>query len=105
FLEPNVIAIIKNDRLRWAGHIIRLEDLRPAKRVLLNNPGGQEYRGRPRARWEDDMEEDARREGLEYAIGLAEQNTEKNGGNSLGQPGHSMGCRVAAGDDDHDDDE
>ncbi|PSN36820.1 hypothetical protein C0J52_18109 [Blattella germanica] len=42
--------IIRNDRLRWAGHLIRMEDSRPAKRVLLNNPGGHRYRGRPRAR-------------------------------------------------------
>ncbi|PSN32485.1 hypothetical protein C0J52_25187 [Blattella germanica] len=37
-----------------------MEDSRPAKsRVLLNNPGGQRPRGRPRARWEDDVERDA----------------------------------------------
>ncbi|PSN46358.1 hypothetical protein C0J52_12926 [Blattella germanica] len=48
-----------------------MKDLRPAKRVLLNNPGGQRYRGRRRARWEDDMEEDARRIGVRNWIGRA----------------------------------
>ncbi|PSN34846.1 hypothetical protein C0J52_25625 [Blattella germanica] len=74
-----------------------MEDSRPAKRVLLNNPGGQRYRGRPRATvmwWR-------MQEVLEYAIGLAERKTEKIGENSLGQPGPSIGCRA---DDDDDDD-
>ncbi|PSN51268.1 hypothetical protein C0J52_11780 [Blattella germanica] len=48
-----------------------MEDSRPAKRMLLNNPGGQRYRGRPRARWEDDVEEDTRRIGVRNWIGRA----------------------------------
>ncbi|PSN56787.1 hypothetical protein C0J52_02715 [Blattella germanica] len=70
-----------------------MEDSRPAKRVLLNNPGGQRYRGRPRARREDGVEEDARRIGVRNWIARAKK-TEKNGRNSLERPGISMGCRV-----------
>ncbi|PSN53298.1 hypothetical protein C0J52_04684 [Blattella germanica] len=72
-----------------------MEYSRPAKRVLLNN-SGQRYRGRPRARWEDNVEEDARRIGV---LALAKQKTKKIGENSLGQPGPSMGCRADDGDD------
>ncbi|PSN41582.1 hypothetical protein C0J52_17898 [Blattella germanica] len=88
----SVIAIIRNDRLRWAGHLIRMEDSRPAKRMLLNNPGGQRYRGRPRARREDDVEEDARTIVVPYSIGLPEQITENIDENSSGQPGPSCCC-------------
>ncbi|PSN32149.1 hypothetical protein C0J52_23853 [Blattella germanica] len=44
-------------------------------------------------------------EGLEYAIGLAEQKTKKIGENSLGQSCPSMGCRAEDDDDDDDDDD
>ncbi|PSN50709.1 hypothetical protein C0J52_01195 [Blattella germanica] len=51
-------------------------ELTGAKRVLLNNPGGQRYTGRPRARWEDDVEEDARRIGVRNWIGRANHREE-----------------------------
>ncbi|PSN42972.1 hypothetical protein C0J52_13206 [Blattella germanica] len=68
YKESNIIAIIRNDRLRC----LDIQDSRPAKRVLLNNQGGQRYRDTARTRWEDGVEEE---EGLEYVIGLAERKT------------------------------
>ena len=50
YKEPNIIEFIKINRLRWAGHLIRLEDPRPALRVFRYNPGGIRNRGRPKTR-------------------------------------------------------
>ncbi|KAJ4429588.1 hypothetical protein ANN_21759 [Periplaneta americana] len=49
--EPNITSFIKMGRLRWAGHIMRLGDSRPAIRVLRYEPG------------EVDEEEDQRSDG------------------------------------------
>ena len=76
YKEPNIAAEIRTGRLRWAGHLIRMEDSRPAKRVLLNNPGGQRPRGRPRARWEDDVERDAGNIGVRNWTNKAKQREE-----------------------------
>ena len=56
-----IVTYIKIGRLQWAGHLIRIgiEDERPAKRAFQSNPGGNRLYGRPRARWDDNMTEDA----------------------------------------------
>lgn len=64
FNEPDVIKFIKMGRLRWAGHVARMEETRPAIRALQVDPGGQRQRGRPRARWEDEITDDARTMGV-----------------------------------------
>ncbi len=56
--EPNIIAIIKTNRLRWAGHLARMEEDRPSKVLFRNNPGGGRGVGRPRTRWIDGVQND-----------------------------------------------
>ena len=55
-------SYIKTNRLRWAGHVIRLEEQKPARRVLVALVEGRRQRGRPKVRWEDVLE-DARKLG------------------------------------------
>ena len=38
--SPNIIRNLKSRRLRWAGHIVRMEQSRNAYRVLVGNPEG-----------------------------------------------------------------
>jgi hypothetical protein len=57
----NTVFLIKLSRLSWAGHVFRLNESDPAKKVLLTGPGGQRPRGRPKLRWEEGIEEDAAR--------------------------------------------
>ena len=39
---PNIIRVIKSRRMRWAGHVARMEALRGAYRVLVEKPRGKE---------------------------------------------------------------
>ena len=55
YSSPNVIMSLKSRRLRWAGHVARMEQLRNAYRVLVGKPDGKRPLGRPRRRWEDNI--------------------------------------------------
>jgi hypothetical protein len=35
YKESDIVTYIKINRLRWAGHVIRLEEQNPARRVLV----------------------------------------------------------------------
>ncbi|KAJ4437298.1 hypothetical protein ANN_17436 [Periplaneta americana] len=76
FSEPNITSFIKMGRLRWAGHIMRLEDSRPAIRVLRYESGGSRRRGRPKVRWEDGIREDARTIGVKNWMSVARNRDE-----------------------------
>jgi hypothetical protein len=56
YYSPNVRAI-KSRRMRWAGHVARMEEGRGVYRVLVGRPEGKGPLGRPRRRWEDDIRE------------------------------------------------
>jgi hypothetical protein len=42
----------KSRRLRWIGHIARMEEGRNALRILTGKPSGKIPLGRPKCRWE-----------------------------------------------------
>ena len=46
-----IIETIRLNRLRWFGHVQRMEENRIPKRVLYMNLGTTRLRGRPRNRW------------------------------------------------------
>ena len=58
-----MVKFIKLSRLRWAGHVMRLNDNDPAIKVLMSQPGGSRPRGRPKLRWQDQVAENAVRAG------------------------------------------
>ena len=45
--------MIKSRRLRWEGHVARMEEGRTAFKILTGNPRGKRPLGRCRRRWED----------------------------------------------------
>ena len=55
-----IIETIRLNRLRWFGHVQRVEGNRIPKRVLYMNLGTARLRGRPRNRWQDEVREDGR---------------------------------------------
>jgi hypothetical protein len=55
-----IIRIIKSRRMRWAGHVARMEK-RNAYRLLV----GKRPLGRPRRRWVDNIRMDLGRGGME----------------------------------------
>ena len=57
---PTIIETIRLHRLRWFGHVQRMEENRIPKRVLYTNFGTTRLRGRPRNRQQDGVREDGR---------------------------------------------
>jgi hypothetical protein len=57
--EPDIVEDIKIRRLGWAGHIVRMEEERIAKKVLNGNFYTTRPVGRPRTRWADVVQRDA----------------------------------------------
>ena len=58
--KPTIIETVRLNRLRWFGHVQRMEENRIPKIVLYMNWGTTRLRGRPRNRWEDEVREDGR---------------------------------------------
>ena len=50
--------MIKSRRLRWAGHVARMEEDRSAFKILTGKPAGKRPLGRLRRRWEDNIRMD-----------------------------------------------
>ena len=50
--------MIKSRRLRWAGHVARMEEGRSVFKILAGKPTGKRPFGRPRRRWEDNIRMD-----------------------------------------------
>ena len=63
YSSPNIIRNLKSRRLRWAGHVARIEQSRNTYRVLVGKPESKRPLGRPRRRWEDNIKMDLREVG------------------------------------------
>ena len=50
-----VVRVIKCRRLRWAGHVARMEERRSAFKILTGKPTGNRPLRRPRCRWEGNI--------------------------------------------------
>ena len=74
YSSPNITGSLKSRRLRWAGHVARMEQSRNAYRVLVGKPEGKRPLRRPRGRWEDNIKMDLRELGCDPGewIDLAE---------------------------------
>ena len=58
YSSSNIVRVIKSRRMRWAGHVARMEEGRDVHKVLVGNPEGKRPLGRPRRRWEDNIKMD-----------------------------------------------
>jgi len=58
--KPTITETIRLHRLRWFGHVQRMEGNRIPKKVLYMNFEATVLRGRPRNRWQDEVREDGR---------------------------------------------
>jgi len=58
--KPTIRETIRLNRLRWFGHVQRMEENRIPKRVLYINLETRRLRGRPRNRWQDEVRENGR---------------------------------------------
>jgi len=55
FSSPNIVRMIKSRRMRWAGHVARMSEIRGVYRVLVGKPEGKRPLWRPRRRWENNI--------------------------------------------------
>ena len=60
----NIVRVIKSRRLRWAGHVARMEEGRSAFKILTGKPRGKRPLGTPRRRWEDNIRMDLEEIGI-----------------------------------------
>ena len=64
YRSPNIVRVIKSRRLKWAGHVARMEEGRSAFKFLTGVPTGKRPSGRPRPRWEDNIRMDLEEIGI-----------------------------------------
>ena len=52
---PNIVRVVKSRRMKWLGHVAGMGEGRGVHRVLVGKPEGKRPLGRPRRRWEDNI--------------------------------------------------
>jgi hypothetical protein len=56
--KPNIMGIIKSRRLGWYGHLLRMPPERMVSQIFHKIPANKRPKGRPRARWVDNIQQD-----------------------------------------------
>jgi hypothetical protein len=59
--ELDIATVIKVGRLRWMGHLFRMQEQNPCRKLTLHKPEAARRVGRPAIRWLDSAEEDLKR--------------------------------------------
>ena len=54
----NIVRMVKSRRMRWVGHVARMDQGRGVCRVLVGKPEEKRPLRRPRRRWEDSIKMD-----------------------------------------------
>jgi hypothetical protein len=52
--------MIKVPRLKWSGHIARMQDNVPCRKITFSQPEGSRKKGRPGLRWLDSVLKDVK---------------------------------------------
>jgi hypothetical protein len=58
YSSPSIIRMIKSRRMKWAGHVARIEERRNAYKKLMGTAEGRRLLGRPTRRWVDNIKMD-----------------------------------------------
>jgi hypothetical protein len=51
YASSDIMRVTKSRRMRWAGHVAYMRELRNACSILVGKPGGKRPLRRPRRRW------------------------------------------------------
>jgi hypothetical protein len=65
YSSPSIVRVIKARRMRWAGHVARMGEVRGVYNILVGRPEGRRPLRRPRRRWEDNIKMNLREIGFE----------------------------------------
>jgi hypothetical protein len=60
--ETDLVTSIRITRLIWVGHIVRMQDNLPCKKITLDKPEDRRRVGRPNLRWMDGWSDEGCRE-------------------------------------------
>ena len=55
FCSPDIIQMIKSERMRWAEHVALIGEKRDLYRVLVGKPERKRRLGSPRCSWKDNI--------------------------------------------------
>jgi hypothetical protein len=55
YSSPSIVRVNKARKMRWAGHVACMGEVRSAYNILVGRPEGRGPLGRPRRRWEDNI--------------------------------------------------
>jgi hypothetical protein len=99
YRSPDIIRAIKVARLRWAGHIQRMDRSEMSKRTMDCKLEGRRAVGRPKLRWIDGVVEDLRKLGMKSWWTVV---TDSVGRVFYRKPMPAAGCRANDDDDDAD---
>jgi hypothetical protein len=69
YSSPSIVRVIKARRMRWAGLVARMGEVRGAYNILIGRPEGRRPLGRPRRRWKDNIKMNLRKIGF-WGCGL-----------------------------------
>ena len=58
YCSPSIVRLMKSRRMRWAGHVVRMEEGRDVHKVLVGKPEEKIPLGRPRHIWEYNIKMD-----------------------------------------------
>jgi hypothetical protein len=94
----NIVRYIKAQRLRWFGHIQRMEDDRMVKKLTNWKPFGKRPVGRPKNRWNDGILKDM--EVLKPKNWKRLLEIERSGISLYRRPKPTPGCSAAEEEDD-----
>jgi len=59
--DVDIVRFIKAQRIKWLGHIQRMDQARTTSKLLDWKPMGTRPVGRPRQRWQEDVMEDLKK--------------------------------------------
>ena len=62
--EPDIIEVVKIGRLQWLGHLFRMQELDPCRKLTLFKPEDTRRVGEPELRWLESVEEDLKNVGM-----------------------------------------
>jgi len=57
--------MIKSRRIKWAGPVVHMVEMRNAYKTFIGKPEGKRLHGRPRHRWKDNIRMDLKEIGWE----------------------------------------
>jgi len=58
YASPDIVRMIISRRMRWAGHVTRMREMRSASNTFFGKSEGKRPLGKSRRRWEDNIRMD-----------------------------------------------